>query len=82
MAWCLILLISYLLATSFLAFISAAKNDLESIPNLIDPIVIYRENEINIFQTIIFTIVGHILFPYYAICYWLYKFFNLWRRKR
>lgn len=73
MAWYWIVLIFYVVITGILAAAGVANNDLESIPYLINPVKIYRANKVNIFGCILLTLLLHLIFPYYAIIYWIYK---------
>lgn len=81
MEWYWILLIIYAFLTAILAGAGIANNCIESIPNLIDPMFIYQDNKVNIFGCFMLTLVGHILFPWYAICYWFYRLCTIGRKR-
>ena len=48
---------------------------------MINPIVIYEENNINIFGCILLTILGNVVFLPVSICYWVYKLCTVGRSK-
>ena len=79
MAWYWIVLIFYAVITGVIAVVGGANNDLDSIPYLINPVEIYKENNVNIFGCILLTLLGHLMFPYYAIIYWIYKLCTIGR---
>ena len=47
---------------------------------LLNPIIIYKENNVNIFGCIMLTIGGHLLCPLIAPFYWFYKLCTVGRR--
>ena len=79
MAWYWIVLIFYAVNTGVIAVVGGATNNLDSIPYLINPVVIYRENKVNIVGCILLTLLRHLIFPYYAIIYWIYKLCTIGR---
>ena len=81
MAWYWILLIIYGVVTILLLLLGVESNELGSIENFINPINVYRLNEVNVFGCILLTILGNIMFPYYAICYWFYKLCTVGRKR-
>ena len=76
-----ILLIIYGVVTALIMIVGAGNNELDSIENFINPIDVYRLNKVNVFGCILLTILGNIMFPYYAICYWFYKLCTVGRKK-
>lgn len=81
MAWYWILLTLYGIVTALMMIVGAGNNELDSIENFINPINVYRLNKVNVFGCILLTILGNIMFPYYAIWYWFYKLCTVGRKR-
>lgn len=47
----------------------------------LNPIVIYKNIKVNIFGTILITILLNTILAPYAICYWMYKVCTVGRKK-
>ena len=73
MEWYWPVLIIYGIITLLINAIGLLCNEVESIHNLLNPVYIYKANKVNIFGCIMLTFLGHLLFPWYIIPYWLYK---------
>ena len=80
MAWYCILLIIYAAITALIMLVGAEYNELGSVENFINPINVYRLNKVNVFGCILLTILGNVMFPYYAIGYWFYKLCTVGRK--
>ena len=81
MAWYWILFIIYGIITALIMIVGEGNNELDSIENFINPINVYQLNKVNIFGCILLTILGNIMFPYYAIGYWFCKLCTVGRKK-
>ena len=81
MTWYWILLIIYAAVTALLMIVGVGNNELDSIENFINPINVYRLNKVNVFGCILLTILGNIMFPYYAIWYWFCKLCAVGRKR-
>lgn len=81
MAWYWILLIIYGVVTALIMLVGEGNNELDSIENFINPINVYKLNKVNVFGCILLTILGNIMFPYYAIYYWFYKLCTVGRKR-
>lgn len=81
MAWYWILLTLYAIITAAIMLVGAGYNELGSIENFINPIYVYMLNKVNVFGCILLTILGNIMFPYYAIWYWFCKLCTVGRKR-
>jgi hypothetical protein len=50
------------------------------IESVLNPVIIYKEYNVNIFGCIMLTIGGHLLCPWIAPFYWFYKLCTVGRR--
>lgn len=80
MFW-IIILVLWLISTAIIGIWGASANSEDSIPYLLNPILIYKECNKNIYICILYTLLAHLLFPYYAVYYWTYKLITLFKHK-
>ena len=77
MTWWQILILSYTAADFALNFIFFAfcveENEWQMIPQLFNPIVIYKNHKVNYFGCFVLMLVYHVIFLPFAVGYWLYK---------
>lgn len=50
------------------------------IENLLNPLCIYEEVEVNVFGCAVLTILGNLLLAPIAVCYWFYKLCTVGRK--
>ena len=72
------IIVYILLNTMLMCFVHDESWDI--IPELINPIVMYKRKKVNYFGCFVLTLVSHILFAPFAIGYWLYKLCTIGRR--
>ena len=73
-------LLIYGVITLMLDAFGLSINGIDCIPNLLNPVCIYKENKVNIFGCIMLAFIGHIFFPWYALPYWLCVLCTIGRR--
>ena len=82
MDWYWICLIIYGATTLLFSLVicSEAPNLKQSLDNSLNPIGVYNEWDVNIFGCILLTVLVHLLIPWIAPFYWLYKLCTVGRR--
>lgn len=81
MDWYLVVLIFYGVITFFVALGVITYQDFgEMMDETLNPITIYKNHRVNILGCILLTILGHVLFPWFAPFFWLYKLCTVGRR--
>ena len=81
MEWYWVLLTLYAVIAVLLMIVGIGNNELDSIENFINPVNVYRLNKVNVFGCILLTLLGNIMFPYYAIWYWFCKLCTVGRKR-
>ena len=86
MIWYEVIFIIYMVVVGVIqlgacvALIDDPRGTIECIPAAVNPVIIYRTEKVNWFGCLALTLLGNMLFPIFAICYWIYKLCTVGRK--